>query len=231
MGAVRPRPDRPYVVLKFAQTLDGRIATGTGDARWISGEGERRISHALRAACDGVLVGVGTVVQDDPQLTVRMVPGASPARVILDSTLRTPSDANVLDGAAATMVVTTEGSDPERRQWLQARNVSVRVVPAGAGGVDLHAALAAVRAAGISSLLVEGGARVITSMLSAGLVDRLVVGIAPTIIGEGTDAVGQLGVKHVADGIRLTNRSIHVMADDVLMSWDVGALNGGTPSP
>ena len=107
LGTGRP-PDRPYVVLKFAQTLDGRIATATGDARWISGESERRVSHALRAACDGVLVGVGTVVRDDPQLTVRMVPGASPLRFVLDSTLRLPLDANILEPDAATTILTTD---------------------------------------------------------------------------------------------------------------------------
>ena len=105
-------PDRPRVIVKYAQTLDGRIATSTGDSRWISGEEERRVSHALRAACDAVMVGVGTVLADDPQLTVRMVPGASPARVVLDSTLRTPLDAVVLGEDAATTIVTTARSDP-----------------------------------------------------------------------------------------------------------------------
>jgi 3,4-dihydroxy 2-butanone 4-phosphate synthase/GTP cyclohydrolase II len=229
LGVVRPRADRPYVVLKFAQTLDGRIATGTGDARWISGEDERRISHGLRAACDAVLVGVGTVLRDDPRLTVRMVAGASPLRVVLDSTLRTPLDARVLDTSAATMIVTTDRSDPGRREWLHERHVSVRVVPPGPGGVDLRAALAAVRGAGVSSLLVEGGARVITSMLASRVVDRLVVGVAPTIIGQGTEAVGHLGVTQVTDGIRLTNRAIHVMADDVLLSWDVQGNGRGRP--
>ena len=82
--------------LKYAQSLDGRIATATGDSKWISGETERRFSHALRAACDGVLVGVGTAIRDRPQLTVRMVPGASPHRIVLDSTLRLPVDSPVL---------------------------------------------------------------------------------------------------------------------------------------
>ena len=118
LGEVRAGAARPYVALKYAQTLDGRIATSTGDARWISGEQERRTSHALRAACDAVLVGVGTVLADDPRLTVRMVPGNSPIRVVLDSGLRTPDDARVLSDDAATTIVTTSASSAERRTEL-----------------------------------------------------------------------------------------------------------------
>lgn len=221
LGTVAPRPDRPYVLLKYAQTLDGRIATATGDARWISGEDERRISHSLRAGCDAVLVGIGTVFADDPQLTVRMVPGASPIRVVLDSTLRVPAGAKVLDPDAPTVIVTTERSDPAARRRLEDRLARVLVVPEGPGGVDLGAALTALRGEGIASVLVEGGARVITSLLAGGFVDRLVVGVAPTIIGQGTEAVGPLGVAKVADGIRLTNRCVHMMADDILLAWDV----------
>lgn len=221
LGHVRAVADRPYVVLKFAQTLDGRIATSTGDARWISGEPERRVSHALRAACDAVLVGVGTVLQDDPQLTVRMVPGTSPLRVVLDSGLRIPATAKVLEAEAATTIVTTTRSASERRAELRQRGVRVDVVPAGDGGVDLAGTLALLRRNGVQSLLVEGGGRVITSMLAAGVVDRIVVGIAPTIIGKGTEAVGALGITSVADGIRLSNRSMHVLDEDVLFAWDV----------
>jgi riboflavin biosynthesis pyrimidine reductase len=97
----------------------------------------------------------------------------------------------------------------------------VHVLPAGAHGVDVDAALGALRAAGTETLLVEGGARVITSLLDAGVVDRLIVGVAPTIIGRGTEAVGPLGITSVADGIRLVNRSMHVLDDDVLLSWDI----------
>ena len=221
IGEIAPRPDRPYVVLKYAQSVDGRIATSTGDARWISGEAERRISHTLRAACDAVLVGIGTVLLDDPQLTVRMVPGASPVRVVLDSTLRIPDAARVLDAEAPTLVVTTERSSPSRRESLRRRQIRVCVVPSGPGGVDLGAALAALRTEGIRSLLVEGGAEVITSLLAAGLVDRLVVGVSPMILGTGTEAVGPLGVSRVRDGIRLTNRSVHMTAEDILLAWDV----------
>ena len=209
------------MVLKYAQTLDGRIATASGDARWISGEAERRVSHALRAACDAVLIGVGTVVTDDPQLTVRMVPGASPLRVVLDSTLRLPFDARILEPDAGTTVLTTERSPLDRRQALTDRHVGVEVLPTGPQGVDVAAALAALGRAGVETLLVEGGARVITSLLAAGVVDRLVVGVAPTILGQGTEAVGPLGITSVADGLKLVNRSLHVVGDDILFSGDL----------
>ena len=212
---------RPYVVLKYAQTVDGRIATRQGDAKWISGEPERRISHALRAACDAVLVGVGTAISDDPQLTVRMVPGSSPVRVVLDSTLRLTPPARVLDDEAGTIVVTTERSSETRRRALRARGISVHVVERGPRGVELPAALAALRRLGVRSLLVEGGARVITSFLAEKLVDRLVIGIAPTIIGAGVEAVGDLGVARVAEGLRLTNRSVHLAGEDLLVAGDV----------
>jgi riboflavin-specific deaminase-like protein len=177
----------------------------------------------LRAACDAVLVGVGTVVTDDPQLTVRMVAGASPVRVVLDSTLRTPPTARVLDDDATTIIFATDQASPERREDLRSRQVAVRTVPGGPSGVDLEAVLKDLRVSGVRSLLVEGGARVITAMLAAGVADRLIVAVAPTIVGTGTEAVGDLGIATVASGLRLTNRSLHVLADDMLIAWDVAA--------
>jgi riboflavin biosynthesis pyrimidine reductase len=101
--------------------------------------------------------------------------------------------------------------------------VAVRTVPAGPSGVDLEAVLKDLRVSGVRSLLVEGGARVITAMLAAGVADRLIVAVAPTIVGTGTEAVGDLGIATVASGLRLTNRSLHVLADDMLIAWDVAA--------
>ena len=221
LGTVRPHPDRPYVVLKYAQSLDGRIATATGDSKWISGEPERRVSHALRAACDAVLVGAGTAVRDDPELTVRLVAGASPVRVVLDSTLRVPLTAKVLGPDAATLVVTTDRSDPERREELRRLGVGVEVVAADGGQVDLAAALARLGDLGMETVLVEGGAGVITGLLARGLVDRVIVAVAPIVLGAGTEAVAELDVVAVADGIRLTNRSIVPIGDDVILAWDL----------
>jgi riboflavin-specific deaminase-like protein len=221
LGRTAPPAWRPYVLLKYAQTVDGRIATRRGDAKWISGEAERRISHGLRAACDAVLVGVGTAIVDDPQLTVRMVPGPSPLRVVLDSSLRLPLTARVFDDRAPTVAITTESASEERRAALRARSVGVHVVEAGPRGVDLASGLRTLRELGVASLLVEGGGRVITSFLAEKLVDRVVLGIAPTIMGAGIDAVGELGVSSVAESIHLTNRSVHKAGDDLLVAADV----------
>jgi GTP cyclohydrolase II len=221
LGPQRPRADRPNVVLKYAQTMDGRIATHTGDARWISGEPERRVAHAMRAGCDAVLVGARTMLQDDPQLTVRMVPGASPLRVVLDSTLRTPLTAKVLSHDAATLILCRPDADPERRRELTSAGVMVREVAGGLEGLRITDVLHLLRSLGIASLLVEGGGRVITSMLEAGAVDRVVVSVSPTIIGAGVDAVGPLGVSRVSEGIRLVNRSVYLAGDDLLLGFDV----------
>ncbi|MCW2577920.1 MAG: riboflavin-specific deaminase-like protein [Modestobacter sp.] len=226
LGPLRPRADRPAVVLKYAQTMDGRIATHTGDAKWISGEPERRVAHAMRAGCDAVLVGARTLLQDDPQLTVRMVPGASPLRVVLDSTLRTPLTAKVLSEDAATLLLCRPDADPARRRALAATGVMVRDVGGGPGGLRIPEVLGLLRSLGITSLLVEGGGRVITSILRAGAVDRVVVSVSPTIIGAGVDAVGPLGISRVSEGIRLVNRSVYLAGDDVLMGFDVERASG-----
>jgi GTP cyclohydrolase II len=224
LGTVRGSATKPYVVVKYAQTLDGKIATSNGDARWISGEEERRVSHALRASCDAILVGIGTILSDDPQLTVRMVPGASPIRVVLDSTLRIPDAAHVLMDDAATIVVTTAASSAMRRDTLRRRGVAVVMVPAGPHGVDPVAALDVLRGIGIESLVVEGGARVVTSFLAHGLADRMIVGIAPRVLGSGTEAIGDLGVTEVSRSLRIEGRSVYLAGDDVLIAGDV--VNG-----
>jgi riboflavin-specific deaminase-like protein len=167
------------------------------------------------------VVGVGTILRDDPQLTVRMVPGASPIRVVLDSTLRIPDDSLVLGDEAATTIVTTDRSSPERRDDLRRRGISMVVVPAGPRGVELIIALTVLREQGIRSALVEGGASVITSFLGRTLADRLIVGIAPRVLGSGTDAVQDLGVREVAQSLRLERRAVHVAGEDVLIAGDV----------
>jgi 3,4-dihydroxy 2-butanone 4-phosphate synthase/GTP cyclohydrolase II len=225
LGEVADRSDSPYVILKFAQTLDGRIATSTGDSRWISGEDERRVSHALRAACDAVLVGIGTVVADDPQLTVRMVEGVSPARVVLDPSLRVPMTSKVLDGGARTFIVGGPQAPPSRRRELEGAGCVVIESPVDDSGIDLAATLSALRRRGIRSLLVEGGATVLTSFLHAGLVDRLIVSLSPKVMGRGLDAIGGLGVSTVDQSIRLASPKVNVVGEDVIVSGYVRRPN------
>ncbi|MEK6207795.1 MAG: GTP cyclohydrolase II [Chloroflexota bacterium] len=210
--------DRPLVTVHYAQTIDGRIASRTGDSRWVSGEGSLRLAHELRAAHDAVLVGIGTVLTDDPKLTVRLVPGESPVRVVVDSRLRIPLDANVLDTSVArTIVATAPVASEERAAAIRARGADVLRVNADADGhVDLRDLLARLRADGIRSLLIEGGRGMITAALRERVVDRLTVCIAPKVIGEGIAAVGDLHIDKLCDAMTFERSGFTSFGGDVV---------------
>ncbi len=203
------------ITVHYAQSLDGRLATRTGDSQWIGGPASLKLAHQLRAEHAAVLVGVGTVLADNPRLTVRLVAGPSPTRVIVDSTLRIPLDAHVLtDGAASTVVATTERALPERVKAVAACGATVLQASADAlGRVDLRALLPTL---GAESVLVEGGGAVITSVLRQRLASRLVVCIAPMVIGNGTDAVGELNVDCLNQALRFNASRFTVLEDDVI---------------
>jgi GTP cyclohydrolase II len=223
LGAAQPSDGRPFVLLKYAQTLDGRIVTADCGSKWISSEAERRVSHALRAACDAVLVGVGTVLSDDPQLTVRTVPGRSPARVILDPRLRSPIDAAVFTPDAPTYVMTTaHAGEDGKRGALAGRQIAIRDVEPGPAGLDIRAVVRQLYADGIRSIIVEGGPRVISSMLAAGVADRIVVSITPRILGSGTDAIGDLRNERITDALRLNGHSVHLVGNVILIAANLG---------
>src|SRR5437867_1010529 len=208
---------RPFVTVHYAQTIDGRIASRTGDSRWVSGEGSLRLAHELRAAHDAVLVGIGTVLADDPKLTVRLVSGDSPVRVVVDSQLRIPLDANVLGPDARTIVATTPLASEDRAAAIRARGADVLRVKADADGhVDLGDLLARLRTDGIRSLVVEGGRGMITAMLREHLVDRLTVCIAPKVIGEGIAAVGDLGIDRLCDAMTFERAGFVSVGGDVV---------------
>lgn len=212
--------DRPQVTVAYAQTLDGRLATGAGSSQWISGPESLRLAHTLRTSHDAVMVGIGTVLADDPRLTVRLVSGRDPLRVVVDSTLRTPLTAAVLaDGAASgTLLAVTAAADPARVDAMRALGARVlRVAAVGDGRVDLPALLAALRRQGIASLMVEGGARLITGLLRAQLVDRMVVTVAPKLLGAGIEAVGDLGITALADAIRLDHVTVERYGADLVL--------------
>ncbi|MEO0321985.1 MAG: RibD family protein [Myxococcota bacterium] len=175
----------PEVWLKAAITLDGKIASRTGDSRWITSKASRTHAHRLRAQADAVLVGIGTVLADDPLLNVRHVEGPDPRRVVLDGTLRMPESARVLAGPGGPTTVFHGPSAPaSRRAALTAAGARLHEVPGTARGLDLPSVLRALGAQGSRALLVEGGARVHGALLDAGLVDRVEVFVAPRILGD-----------------------------------------------
>jgi 3,4-dihydroxy 2-butanone 4-phosphate synthase/GTP cyclohydrolase II len=229
LGALPTHLDRPAVVLKFAQTLDGRIAATGGDARWISGVEERRLTHALRSACDGVLVGVGTVLHDDPQLTVRMVEGSSPVRIVMDSTLRTPPTARLFDAEAPVVLVAAPDADAARAERLRAVGARIVPIPRAERGVDVRRMLEALLALDLRSILVEGGARVITSFLQAGVVDRAIVSVAPIVLGRGIEAVEDLGNTQISEALRLQERVVRQVGEDIVIAGTpvLGRSKGG----
>ena len=205
--------------MSYAQTLDGRLATASGNSRWISSPDSLRFAHELRAGHDAILVGAGTACTDDPRLTVRLVPGDDPLRVVVDSTLRTPLSAAVLGNGAAkgTVLAVTERASLERREMTRALGATVLVLPQDAAGrVDLNAMLSELYAMGVRTVMVEGGAALITSFLCERLVDRLAVCVAPKILGRGIEAVGDLGICELSNSLILADTSVTAYGSDVV---------------
>jgi len=185
------RRERPYVIWKSASTLDGRSAAADGSSMWITSEASRMDVHRLRGTVDAIMVGVGTIIADDPRLTTRDIRTGSlairqPLRVVVDSQGRTPADARVRDAAAPTLVAT------------------VATFGKGADGrVDLRAVLAELHNRGVRSVLLEGGPKLAGAFLAAGLVDRLIYYVAPKLLGDGPAALVGAGVTTITDAIDL----------------------------
>lgn len=206
---------RPFVTLKLATTLDGRAAATDGTSQWITSAAARADAHLLRGECDAVAVGVGTVLADDPRLTVRDVDGrptgAAPLRVVLDSDGRTPAEARVLDGAAPTWLVVADDVIP--RDGLHA---AVVAVPRADRGLDLDAVLKRLYDHGVLHLLVEGGPRLAASFADAGLVDRVVAYLAPALMGSGRAALdGGTGTPTIAALRRMGIDDVRRVGPDV----------------
>lgn len=207
----------PFVTLKSATTLDGKIASKTGDSKWISGESSRAYVHMLRHRHQAIMVGVDTVIADDPLLTARLeTPALQPVRLVVDSRLRIPLDARVVqDTAAKTVVLTTNQASIE--QMLRLNALGVEVVKCGDGPqVDLRKALAVLTEREIGSVLLEGGGKLNGAMLAAGLVDKIVLFLAPKIVG-GTDAPGAFamaGFEKMSEAIALERVSVERFGDD-----------------
>ncbi|RJX29330.1 MAG: bifunctional diaminohydroxyphosphoribosylaminopyrimidine deaminase/5-amino-6-(5-phosphoribosylamino)uracil reductase RibD [Dethiobacter sp.] len=178
---------KPFVVVKAAMTLDGKIATSTGKSRWISGEKSRKFVHRLRSMSDGIMVGINTVLQDDPQLTARLDvgKGPNPVRVIVDSKGRLPLDSRIVKTAleTKTILAVTELASPDKLEALRSSGVEVLTLPSKEGQVDLHELMLALGANEISILLVEGGGTLNYSLLNENIIDKIYFFIAPFLLG------------------------------------------------
>jgi len=216
---------RPLVTLKLAMTLDGRIATRTGESRWITGESARARAHLMRARHDAVVVGSGTVLADDPLLNVRL-PGLgdwSPLRIVLDGRMRLPLTSSLVASAGEmpTLLVTLEGGDRLRRRAFVDCGVEVIEAPPGAdGALDLKHVLSLLAERGLTRILAEGGARLAAALLRLQLVDRLAIFRAPGMIGgDGLPAAEGFGLEHLAEIEALTPEETIALGPDRLETY------------
>lgn len=217
------RTQRPFVRLKCAVTLDGKIATRTGASRWITGGAAREWVHRIRHAADAVLVGSGTALQDDPQLTTRLPGGGgiNPLRIVVDSRLRLPvsSQLALVAPDCRTLVATSELAPRDKQRQLEDQGVEILRLPSYADGrVDIQALLTVLGTRGVADLLVEGGATLSATLLQRRLVDKVTVLIAPKIIGgDGINVVAALGVDTMADALQLYGMTSQSVGEDVML--------------
>ncbi|MBP7231031.1 MAG: bifunctional diaminohydroxyphosphoribosylaminopyrimidine deaminase/5-amino-6-(5-phosphoribosylamino)uracil reductase RibD [Syntrophaceae bacterium] len=210
----------PYITIKYAQTLDGRIATATGHSQWISSPASLRFAHQLRAEHDAILVGAKTVFHDDPTLTVRLVRGRNPLRIVVDSKLDLSPDAKILQNLSQTptLIATTQKASSERFRSLTKAGAELLTLPPDElGHVNLKKLLPMLAKRNISSVLIEGGGQIITSVLKDNLACRLVAVIAPKIIGKGIEAVGDLNIQNLKDAKCLSVRKVIRKGTDIIL--------------
>lgn len=207
---------RPFVTLKLAATLDGKIAARDGSSKWITGPEARRRVHQLRAWSDAVMVGSGTVLADNPRLTVRDAEGRDPLRVILDSRLRITPDALVYADSRA-VVAASATADPSRAAELERRGIEV-LRPGGEGRYPLDELLSELGKRRIASLFCEGGGALAGALLREGLADRILLFLAPKILGSGRDVFGDIGASTIGDALPLKEIEIERLGSDLLVS-------------
>lgn len=226
------RTKEPFVIVKCAATLDGRIATRTGDSKWVSGEESRSFVHELRHRADGIMVGIGTVVSDDPSLTTRMEgrKGKDPARIILDSRLSISENAKVLhlQSEADTIIVTGEDIAEDKKKKLKGKGIRVISAPLKNGRISLKQLMGRLGYIGITSLLIEGGSRVIASAFQARIVDKIMFFYAPKILGgdDGFPICSGPGPELMRQSIPIREMNILRFGEDVMIEGYIDT--GGT---
>lgn len=219
---------RPYVVLKIAMTMDGKIATVKGESQWITGEEARLEGHKLRNELKGIMVGVNTIIADNPELTCRIEEGENPVRIVVDSKLRIPLDAKVVNDNLKnkTIIATTEMADKERLKVLKEKSIDIITVKSKNEKVDLDNLLLSLAEKKIDSILLEGGAELNYSALEEGIVDEVNVFIAPKIVGGrgAKSAIAGEGVKELSQAFKLEEITVKFIGKDI---WIKGKVKRG----
>ena len=210
---------RPFVLLKMALSLDGRVAAAKPGSGWISSQPARELSHRWRNECDAVMVGAGTILVDDPRLTCRIKGGRDPIRIVVDAALRTPPQAQVyrLRSSAPTLLVTVPDKAAQAQKRYARRNVEIVAIRADRDRVEVGTMMRELAARGVSKILLEGGAHLAAAVLRARMVDRVAFFMAPKIFGSGIPAIEGLALNRVRDAIEVANlRATRVGADWLL---------------
>jgi len=214
----------PYVTMKYAMTTDGKIATHTGASRWITGEDARQKVHEDRNRYTGIMVGVGTVIADDPMLDCRIENGRNPTRIICDTTLRTPLNSRIVASAKTIpTILLTASTNQNSHQYYINKGCQVFTILPKNDKIDLQVAMKTLAKAGIDSILLEGGASLNASALEAGIINKVQTYIAPKLFGgiAAPAPIAGLGVAHPDDAYKLKNQKITLLGEDILIESEV----------
>ena len=216
---------KPFVVLKTAMSLDGKMATRTGESKWISSEKSRLQVHNLRNKLSGIMVGVNTVIKDDPELTCRIQNGSNPIRIIVDSILRIPMNSKVLQNKDnKTIIATTKRANMKNMQELLKKNIKVLIIEEKNGQVNLNALIKKLGELNIDSILLEGGGTLNYSALEENIVDKVMIYISPKIIGGefSKTPVGGIGIDKLNDAFKLKDITANIVDEDILVEGYIG---------
>lgn len=207
----------PFVTIKVAMSLDGRIATASGDSKYITSKEARAYVHQLRTEVDAVMVGLNTVVRDNPELTPRLVKGKDPMKIVVDSKLKIPKSCNLMKDPAKLIIATTGKASKNDIKKMQQKGVNVIIAKSKNGMVDLQELMKQLGKHGITSVMIEGGSELNSTAIKAGIVDKMLIFTAPKIIGNGLGAIGNLGIKKIDKAINLKNPVCRRIGKDMLV--------------
>ena len=211
------RKKRPFVILKVAMSVDGKIATSSGDSKYITSIEARTHVHKLRSEVDAVMVGLNTVLRDNPELTPRLFKGKDPMKIVVDSNLKIPKKCNLMKNPAKLIIATTNKASKGEIKKFQHKGVNVIITKSKNGMVDLADLMKHLSRHELTNIMIEGGSELNSSAIKSGIVNKILIFTAPKIIGNGIEAIGSLGIKNIDSAIKLKNITFRKIGKDMLV--------------